>query len=100
MSNDSLTFTFSTVSTTGDASVTEVALHSNVCGTVQQERVTPRDAAELADIEMLHIFFPTKILSGITKGTKAVDSAGTAYRVLYEETFDDHQEIYMRRVGL
>jgi hypothetical protein len=99
MGSESVKLTFYTVATPTDGSPTETALHTDIPGTLETERQIVSEKVNMTSFVQLLVFYPVKILSGITIGVKAKNGT-TVYKVQYEETFPDHQEIYLRKDNL
>lgn len=89
---------FYTVSTTADQTVSETALYLNVAGQLDSEILRVNETDQYGAPINTYVFFPNKILSGISFGIK-VTSGSTTYIVQTVETFDDHQEIILRKVN-
>jgi hypothetical protein len=99
MGSENVKLTFYTVTTPTDGTVTETALYTDVPGTLETDRQIVSENVNMASFVQLLIFYPAKILSGITTGMNAKNGT-TTYRVQFVETYADHQEIYLRKENL
>jgi hypothetical protein len=94
------TFSFYSVTTTGDGEMSEVSISASVDGRIETEEQMISEDPNQTIFTQLLIFYSDKILDGIVTGVKVVDDDdGTEYLVQYEETYDDHQEISLRKIN-
>lgn len=93
------TVTIYTETTTGDLTVTEAELASDVAGFLEVSSRRFADGEIKGEIEVLYVFYPHTMVSDLSTAKKVVDADANKYKVEYLEEYDSHQEIYMRKVG-
>jgi hypothetical protein len=96
MGSASVKLDFYTVTTPADGVPTETLLHSQIAGTMETGRQIVSDNPNQTSFIQLMNFYPFKILIGIETGVIAKNGTLT-YTVQYEETYSDHQEIFLRK---
>lgn len=84
------------VVTTGDGSVTETVVDSAISGDLQIESRRFVDDHGVGKMEVLWAFYPDQEIDTIDMGYVFYDSNSNKFEVKYVETFDDHQEVYLR----
>jgi hypothetical protein len=98
MGSQAVKLSFYTVTTPADGEPVETLLHEDISGTLETDRQIVSENVNQTSFVQLLVFYPGSILSGLTTGMK-VTSDTAAYVVQYEETYSDHQEIYLRKVN-
>jgi len=89
---------FYTIATVSDRNESSTLLYENVIGTLQINTTSRGTANQGADPEIVehYVFFPSKVLSGITDEMSVVDSNGDKYTVEHVRNYEDEtQEIYL-----
>jgi hypothetical protein len=99
MGSAAVKMSFYLVTTEVDGEPTETLLYEDVSGALETaSQIAAEKERQVVFIRLL-VFYPGSLLSGIVTGMKVVDDQGNVYTVQYEETYSDHQEIYMRLVN-
>lgn len=89
-------FEIYTVATAPDGYPYETLLHTGVGGRLEVGRQFVSDNPNQTNLIQLMNFYPSKILSGIETGV-IIRNGSKSYTVQYEETYSDHQEIFLRK---
>ena len=88
---------FYVITTEGDGNPVETLLYEDIGGTLEIGRQILSDNVNQTSFIQLYNFYPCSILTELLSGMIAKDENGNVYSLQNEETFSDHQEIYLRK---
>lgn len=92
-------FDFYLLAISGDGVAVETLQYEDVYGQLEVNNIMSMDGQEFGQYVKNYFFIPDGIMTGIAEGQIAKDINDTRLRIIAVETFDDHQEITMRRIN-